>query len=434
MSPSASEDLDRGVRGVSCAVVSTDAAFVEALRSSPSLASGAVRLEVEIQTPYPDITDSDLKDLRALDPDVVILDLQPDVAIGLKFAEFMVEAGIGRVILASAPPLSPELLLDVMHAGVADFLPKPLSSEALEKALRTVRRRLGKSGDPGPERSPGQIVVFFGPKGGTGCTTLCTNTGVAVHRASRGKTLLLDLDLELGETALQLGEEPRFNMVDLVRNFHRVDSDLLASYIEHHESGVDLLSAPYQPTDFEAMSGERVSQILAFLRLQYDYVFVDAPKTLNPALNPATIAAIEVADQLVLVTTPDLPSIRNLTRCLPLLKSLAGDRSDDWIRVVVNRNDPRGLISPKQVEETIGHPVYAAVRNDYKTVINAINERRLAVMAGSSGFAEDIKDLAAKMVGITREAKSGWLKGLVRSFRSRGGRVSSQLSEVKTGE
>lgn len=434
MSPSRSEGFEQSGRAVSCAVVSTDRGFVEALQSSPPFKSGAVRVDAEIRTPYPDITDADLKELRRVDPDVVILDLEPDLAIGLKFAEFLVEAEIGRVLLASAPPVSPELLLEVMHAGISDFLPRPLTDQAVERSLKTVRRRLGKGGDPGQERTPGQVLVFFSAKGGTGCTTLCTNTGVAVHRASRRKTLLLDLDLELGETALQLGEEPRFNMVDLVRNFHRVDSDLLASYIEHHESGVDLLSAPYQPTDFEAMSGERVSQILDFLRLQYDYIFVDVPRALNPALNPASVAAIETADQLVLVTTPDLPSIRNLTRCLPLLKSLGKDRPDDWIRVVVNRYDPRGMISPRQVEETIGHPVYAAVRNDYKAVMAAINESKPAVTVGSSNFAEDIADLAAKIAGVSRESKGGWLKGLTRSFRRKRRGASPQLSEVKSVE
>lgn len=421
-------------RNVSCAVISTDRDFIDALGSSAPFESGSFRMEAEIEAPYPDITDVDLERLRDVEPDVVILDLESDLSIGLRFAEFLIDAEIGKVILAAAPPQSPELLMNVMHAGVSDFIPKPLTSEAIEKAMKGARRKVGKKGERSEAQAPGEVLVFFSPKGGTGCTTLCTNTGVDVHRASRTKTLLLDLDLELGETALHLGEEPRFNMVDLVRNFHRVDSDLLASYIEHHDSGVDLLSAPYRPTEFEAMSGDRVREILAFLGHQYDYIFVDTPKTLNPALNPAAVAAIKSADHLILITTPDLPSIRNLTRCLPLLKDLGRKESEEWIRIVVNRYDPRGLISVKQIEETVEHPVFATVRNDYRTVMNAINEGAPAVTMGISNFAEDIRKLVEKITGLETESRSGWFSGLARSLRKARNRASSPKTEVWTSE
>lgn len=433
MNRKSSEDPDTSGPGATCAVISTDPGFVDALRSSPPFESGRFSVDVEVQSDYPDITDADLEELRALDPDVVVLDLESNLSIGLKFAQFLVDAELGKVLLASAPPQSPELLMEVMHAGISDFLPKPLSDDAVEKTMRNARRKLGKPGGEGEERAPGEVFVFFSAKGGTGCTTLCTNTGIELHRATRKKTLLLDLDLELGETALQLGVEPRFSMVDLVRNFHRVDSDLLASYIEHHESGVDLLSAPYQPADFEAVSGDRVTQVLAFLRRQYDYVCVDAPKTLNPA----TISAVEASDHLMLVTTPDLPSIRNLTRCLPLLKDLTdGGRSDDWIRVVVNRHESDGLISMEQIEETTGHPVFAAVRNDYRTVMNAINEGTPAVMTGSSDFGDDVRAMAGEISGVEvgSDPGGGWIGRLMRTLRNGGDSTPTRTSEVTTGD
>ncbi len=181
------------------------------------------------------------------------------------------------------------------------------------------------------------------------------------------------------------------------------------------------------------MSGDRVTDILAFLGNQYDYIFVDAPKTLNPALNPATIAAIRAANYLLLITTVDLPSIRNLTRCLPLLKELGGDRPSDWIRVVANRYDSRGMISLSQVEETTGHPVFATIRNDYKVVMAAINEGTPAVMTGASDFAEDIRTLAGRITGIETAPKARGLGAWFRSFRTRNGRRSPK-NEGMTGE
>lgn len=398
----------------SLAIVSSDPGFVDDLRDSPPIRAGTFRVAAEIRTPFPEITDVELEELRSVAPDVIVLDLEPNVSIGLKFAHFLGEADLGDFLVGAAPPLSPELLMEAMHAGISEFLPKPLTPEAVKKALEHARRKLGRKDEE--DRTPGQVLVFLSAKGGTGCTTLSTNTAIEVHRTSRERTLLLDLDLELGETALQMGEEPRFSIVDLVRNFHRVDSDLLASYIEHHESGVDLLCAPHQPADFEAVSGDLVARILAFLRRQYDYVLVDAPKTLNPA----TVAAIEAADHLLLVTTPDLPSLRNLTRLLPLVERVGGGRSDDWIRLLVNRHDPRGLISLSQVAKTTGLPVFSAVRNDYQAVMDAINEGTPAVMRGPSAFAEDVRRTAGRMVGVEEEpAKDrGWLGGLLASLRN----------------
>jgi pilus assembly protein CpaE len=143
------------------------------------------------------------------------------------------------------------------------------------------------------------------------------NLAVEIHRLTRKKTLLIDLDLELGETALLLGMEPRFSIVDLIRNFHRVDAGLLASYIDRSETGVELLAAPLQPVDFESVDGERVSRILNFLKGHYDYIVIDAPKTLNTV----TLSAFEACDELFLVTTPDLPAIRN---CQPVPSPPAG--------------------------------------------------------------------------------------------------------------
>jgi len=400
-----------------CAILSTDAELADALRSSEPVRSGSVEVVSEIRTPCADITDVELENLREADPDLIVLDLEPNVPIGLKFAQFLADEGLGRVLVASAEPQSPELLMEAMHAGVSEFLPKPVTAEEAEKAVGRARRKLGRGGEGRKERAPGEVLVFFSAKGGTGCTSLCTNTAIEIHRATRGRTLLVDLDLELGETAVQLGVEPRFSMVDLVRNFHRVDSDLLASYIEHHESGVDLLSAPQQPADFEAVGGDLLRRILSFLRRHYDHVVVDAPKTLNPA----TLAALNAADHVMLVTTADLPSIRNLTRCLPLLRQAGGSQDEDWIRLVVNRHDPNGLISLNQVEKTAGYPVFQAVRNDYQTVMNAINKGSPVVMEGSSNFAADVRSMALKVAGVEgeeRDDERGWLRGLLGVLRN----------------
>ena len=231
---------------------------------------------------------------------------------------------------------------------------------------------------------------------------MATNLAVVLHRLTGKRTLLVDLDLELGEIALLLGVQPRFNFVDMVQNFHRMDADLLASYIERHDSGVHLLSAPYQPEKAEVVTGDEIRKILTFLRQHYDYVIVDTAKSFSPA----TLAAFEQADLVFLVTNVDLPSLRNIQRGLPLLKRMLG-RSGDQVRLIVNRYNAANDISLKDVEHTLGLKVYWKLSNDYEAVIRSINTGKPIVLNGDSNYGEDVKALGREVTGLKPKKGGG---------------------------
>jgi pilus assembly protein CpaE len=252
-------------------------------------------------------------------------------------------------------------------------------------------------------RQPGQLYAFYSAKGGAGTTTVATNFAVVLHRITGKKTLIVDLDLELGEIALLLGVQPRFNFVDMVQNFHRMDAELLASYIERHESGVHLLSAPYQPEKAEVVTGDEIRKILTFLRKHYDYVVVDTSKSFSPA----TLAAFEQADLAFIVTNVDLASLRNIQRGLPLMKRMMG-RSEDHVRLIVNRYNSASDISLKDVEHTLGLPIFRALSNDYEGVSRSINTGKPIVLSGNSKYGADIQALARDVTGLkAKKEKAG---------------------------
>jgi Flp pilus assembly CpaE family ATPase len=132
---------------------------------------------------------------------------------------------------------SSDLLLQAIRAGLAEFLVKPLSPEALSEALARLqpRMRLEHEDTTG---SLARTVAFFSAKGGSGASTAVTNLAIELHRITGKRTLLVDLDAELGEISLLLGTQPQFNFTDLIQNLHRMDANLLGSYIEQHSSGV----------------------------------------------------------------------------------------------------------------------------------------------------------------------------------------------------
>lgn len=400
----------------SAAVISTDREVRERLRSILAEPESGVRLLSEVELPFTDIADPELRDLKTVQPEIVFIDLDSDPHVGLKFAGFLLESGTAQNLVAIGADLSPDILLQAMRAGILEVIPRPITPDGVLEAVERVWRRTGRKSRRAERTGPGVAVCVFGVKGGTGSTTVSTNLAVEIHRLTRKKVLLLDLDLELGETALQLGMEPRFSVIDLIRNFHRVDSDLLASYIESHASGVDLLAAPYRPADYEAVSGERVREVMNFLKGQYDYVVVDTPKTFNPA----SFGAFAEADLIYLVTTADIPAIRNLSRSLPLLKQLGGRKTGDRFRLIVNRFDPAQVISVEEISRTVGMEVHWTLRNDYRAVMDSINEGTPAVTRSGSPFGRDMRALTSDLTGVplAEMQKKGRLGSLLTGWRN----------------
>ena len=378
---------------VRSALISTDTEFCARVREVVQPARG-IAPPLELTVPFTDLGDGHLKALREASPEVIFLDVGLHPATGINLAQFLAEQNPHARLVATGPALSAELLMAGMRAGIAEYLVKPVSAEELAHSVDTSLRRMRGAVSEGPQQ-PGQILAFFGPKGGSGSTTLAANLAIHLHRLTGKRTLLADLDLELGEAALQLGVDPRFNFADMVRNFHRMDAELLASFIERHSSGVHLLSAPYHPEKSEVVSGDRISKILLFLKQHYQYVVVDT----SNSFSPATLATFEQADRVFLVTQADLQSLRNIKRCGPLMERTLG-ASPERVSLVLNRfrsNDP---IKPEDIEKTLGMKVNFTIANDYEAVVRSVNSNTPIVLNGESKYAQDVRTMSASIAGL----------------------------------
>lgn len=392
--------ITQAIRG---AVISTDADFRATLKES--LAEDlAIDVQFEVVVPFIQISHGHLEELRYVDPELIFLDLEEDPVLGCKLAQFLVETNPQRRIVATGGKSSPEFLMAAMQAGISDYVPKPVTPEVMSGAIERVRRKLGNGNANGARRQPGKLMAFFAAKGGAGSTTVATNLAIQMHRLTGKKTVLVDLDLELGEIALFLGIEPRFSFVDLARNFHRMDAGLLASFIECHDTGVHVLSAPYHPEKAEQVSGDQIRQILTFLKQHYDYVVVDT----SNSFTPRTLATFEQADEVYLVANVDLPSLRNIQRAQHLMDRVGGKRE---LRLIVNRHQPECDITLDDVEQALGMDVYWTLPNDYDAVIYSINTGRPVILDDKCAYSEELQALGAKIAGLPGAVsrKRGWL-------------------------
>ncbi len=393
--------------GLKAAVISTDREFRAVLRDAFSRAGldGAVALE--ITATYGQLGDEQLSALRQVAPDLIVLDLESDPGLGLKFAQFMTDQTPTLKFIAVGPVLEPDMLMAAMRANVADYLPKPVAEETLRAAIDRAAQRLGKLGTE-RTRAAGTVYPFFGAKGGVGSTIIAANFAIMLHRLTGKKTLLLDLDLEMGEGALILGVQPRFSLVDFVENFRRMDAGLLASYIEQHESGVHLLSAAFQPQKAEAVTPDQVRRMLQFLRQHYEYIVIDTPKSFGPH----SLAALEQGELVFLVATADLPSLRNIQRGLPLLKRVL-PHGDEQLRLIINRYSEYDAVSLADVKQTLGLEPFATIGNDYEAVMKSVNSGHPIALEAGTVFTKDLRALGTKLAGLTTDAPKGGISGRI---------------------
>lgn len=406
---------------IQAAVISTDAKFREGIHPNGDEAAGGanpIRIAFEIVVPFIEISHGHLEELRYVDPDLIFLDLEGDPELGCKLAQFLTESHPSRRVIAAGTEQTPEFLMQVMQAGVSEYLPKPVTPDALAAAVGRARKKLGMTG--AAPREPGKLYAFFAAKGGAGSTTVATNLAIQIHRLTGEDTILVDLDLELGEIALFLGVEPRFNFVDLARNFHRMDAGLLASFIEKHDSGVHLLSAPPEPDSAESVGADQARQILQFLKRHYKHVIVDT----SNSFTARTLATFDQAEEVYLVANIDLPSLRNIQRCRHLLDRLG--RGGREVRLVVNRFQPDNDIGLDDVERSLGMEIYWTLPNDYDSVIYSINTGHPVILDEGCGYARELEALGAKITGLpgAEVSKKGWF----------GSRVVDRLKDFLGGE
>jgi len=375
------------------ALISSDSTFVAQVKQLLSGPDRTLSLDLELNVPLYQLGEQQIQALRAAAPELIFLDLEENHDLGLQLAHYLVELNPAQLFIATGPVVSSEVLLQAMRVGVSDYLPKPVLPEDLRAATARSAQKLRKP-DGDKQRQPGKIFSFFSPKGGAGSTTLATNLAILIHRVTKMKTLLVDLDLELGESALILGTRPRFSLIDFVENFRRMDAGLLASYIDHHPSGIDLLSAPVEPDKADQITAEHVRRILAFLRQHYDYIIVDTPRSFASS----TLAVFEQADLLFVIGTADLQSLRNIQRGMPLFKRVL-TKGQEQIRLILNRYDPRDTVSVDDVERSLGMRVFWKVSNDYEAVTSSVTAGKPIVLNGGSPYTRDLAGLAAQITG-----------------------------------
>lgn len=382
-------------------VISTDDSLVADLKRCGEHV-GTVDVVREFGIPYRELTEAQMREIRHASPRLVFIDLDDDAPTGCKVARYLADSHPDALLVAVGSAVPSETLVAAMRAGVSEYVEKPLSQQTFDEAVERLSRKLTPVARD-REDTAGRVLFFCAAKGGAGSTTVATNFAIHLCRQTGERVLIVDLDLTLGEIALYLGIEPRYGIVDLARNLHRIDEGLLASYIATHESGVDVLSAPFDPDEGRGIGADEVTRILEFLRGVYDWIVVDA----SNSLDARTLAGLRTAEEIFVVTQVDVPSLRNIQRVRRVLKRVVPERSP---RVLINRFHPGADITLKDVERTLEIEVFGTLSNDYGTIAHSINTGEPLAMSASSACGQEMDALVRKVSGmpLEPEKKARW--------------------------
>ena len=248
------------------------------------------------------------------------------------------------------------LLMRAMQSGVRDVVPvgdDAAMAAACRRSYEVTRRMLAPPADE--ESAPGQVVTVFAAKGGCGKTAVAVNLGVALARQGVGRVCVVDLDLAFGDVAISVQLDPLRTIVDALPMAGHLDQSGAASLLTHYQPGLDMLLAPVTPGDAEKIPPRLVGELLAVLRGMYDFVITDTPAQFNEHV----LTAMDVSSQLVLLTTPDVPALKNLRVALDMLDMLSYPRQ---IRsVVVNRADSKVGLSLDHVRKVVRSEIAALI-------------------------------------------------------------------------
>lgn len=318
-------------------------------------------------------------------PDIVLMDINMPGRDGISASEAIArEAPATQVIMMSVQSEA-DYLRRSMLAGARDFLTKPFTGDELVSTIRRVydmgesRRRAMPAVQPAavgsaaaaaaPLQAAGKLIAVFAPKGGVGCTTLAVNLAISIHRAVRGKesVLLVDASLQFGDIAVMLDLRPTHSIADVATQIEEMDNSMIETVITPHSTGIKVLLSPPRPEMADMVSADHLERIMAQLKRQYDYIIVDTWTSLHDTV----LTILDAADLIVLPTTPDISSLRNVRLFFEVTEQL-GYPSEKMV-LVLNKSDRRSGIRANDIQESLKHTVIAEVPLDDAAALMSVN-------------------------------------------------------------
>lgn len=332
---------------------------------------------------------NDVARMLGNDFDIILIDLDSDPEYALKLVENISTGGLATAFVYSFQA-DPDLLVRCMRAGAREYLMLPFDKEEMAEAL--VRASALRSVVRPSKKTNGRLLVFLSAKGGSGATMLACNFAVSLARESQQRTLLIDLNLPLGDAAINLGIKAQYSIVSAFQNINRLDSHFLTGLLIQHSSGLFVLAAPSElaPT---FVSADAIDKLLEVACRDFDYVVVDAGSRLDLQRKHL----FDESATVYLVTQVGIPELRNSHRLITLLSAEGSPK----LEIIINRFDPHNTeIDEAHIVKALSRPVAWKIPNNYAAVRKMQNTATLLVEEDSK-ISQAIQRMSRSVCGKT---------------------------------
>ncbi|MEZ5943684.1 MAG: AAA family ATPase [Planctomycetaceae bacterium] len=298
-------------------------------------------------------------------PAVALVSLDADPQLGLAAVAEVSMAVPSCSIMVVSKSQEGSLILQAMRNGAKEFLSAPLKLDDFMGALERMQHISG-GGRAGKSKS-NRVITMVGASGGVGCTALAVNLGCALAANPDNGVAVIDLDLALGDADVWLDIIPDYTIQDVADNITRLDYSMLKRSLTQHASKAFLLPRPVHLELEAPMTPDQMQRVIGLLKATFTHLIIDVSKSFTPL----DVAAMQVADDIFVVTQLDLPCLRNVVRMNSFMEEhdLAGKT-----KVIVNRAGlGESQISLNKALETIGREVYGQIPNEYHIVVESRN-------------------------------------------------------------
>ena len=346
-------------------------------------------------------------------PDVVLMDINMPDMDGITATEkIRTKLPATQIVILSVQSDS-NYMRRAMLAGARDFLTKPPDVDELTSAIQragemahqekakaattmaAVKAIKGSGGSQllYPTVFDSKIISIYGPKGGSGTTTITTNLAVALH-SEETPVVVVDGRLQFGDVSFFFNEQTKTSIADLAPRADELDKEVVEEVlIKHETTGVSILAAPQRPEHAESVTSAEFIQVVQFLKNMFAYIIIDT----SSAMDEITLGSIDASDIVVLVTTQDIPSIKNIRLFLDLVDAEGFPRQQ--VVLAMNRFDKRRNVTPERITEIAKCDVVAVLPLEEKFVIPAmdrgipfiIQDRKHPVSKGIINLAKALK-------------------------------------------
>jgi pilus assembly protein CpaE len=289
----------------------------------------------------------------------------------------------------------------LLEAGADDVMARPVDDRELDARIEALdlRSRRSKELRPGTvlsstRRGGRRLIVVFSPKGGAGTTTVALNLALAIAARASGEVAVIDLAQGTGSVATYLNAHPRLGLADMARDTMALgDAAAIRTYLTTADRIVILAGRP-GPGAPLLVDRENVGPIIETVLSAIPTVVVDA----GSDLDDRTFAAMELADNVVLVVTPEFPGLQSVHLVLQYLREIGSAIGEPT--VVLNEIFAHQMLTLGDIEGALGRRVAARIPHDPLLFQRAANEGSpIYLSANASPQARRFEELAAVLLG-----------------------------------